>query len=101
VQTDKIDTIYQDIIPVRDSVYINTLNKVSYEVPQESYSPFFKKNYFYEVPAQLKIEGTESSSSITLLKIHTNDYTESEELEKDSLIMDFEQYFINKLNLEP
>jgi hypothetical protein len=92
-----IDTIIRCSPYHRDSIYVKDNYIFEYNIIQERYNIHDKQSYQYSTETRLKVLGSYNFSSLTLLRIDSDSYAEDRDLEKDSLIQDFEKYFINKL----
>ena len=102
VKTDEIDTVYHHVIPIKDTVYVNQSGIFHYSIPVKNYMAGSKTDYCRQVPAKIKIGGNENSSSLTLVKIFTQNCMgmfekEAKNHEKENLLKAFETELIKKI----
>ncbi|NVO04301.1 MAG: hypothetical protein HXX09_16530, partial [Bacteroidetes bacterium] len=101
-KTKEIDTILKYKIPNIDTNYVSKSGVFFYNIPVKKYMKESKTGYCDFVKAMLKLNGNETSSSLTILKIFTGNCMgmfekKAQKNEKENLLNAFEEEIISKL----
>ncbi|MDX2361144.1 MAG: hypothetical protein QNK23_10075 [Crocinitomicaceae bacterium] len=97
-----IDFIYENKIPLRDTVYVSRQGVLYLSVFVYDYMPESNTSYCHYVDTRVTIEGDDSKSSITLNKIFTSNCMgifedDAETVEQKNLLSAFEIELIERL----
>lgn len=105
-KTNEIDTIYYIKNPIRDTMYVSKVGRFIYQIPVEKYMKESKTGYCSTLKTKVRIDGNQTSSSLTLLTIYTSNCMgmferDAKTNEKDNLLKAFEIEFIEKIKNTP
>lgn len=105
-KTNEIDTVYKIKSPIRDSMYVDKVGTFFYYIPTEKYMKESKTGYCHSLKTKIKLDGNETSSSLTLVRIYTHNCMgmfekTAQENERDNLLNAFETEFIDRIKNSP
>ncbi|MBU0488134.1 MAG: hypothetical protein KKD31_09315 [Bacteroidetes bacterium] len=98
----EIDTIFQYNTPVKDTMYPGTAGVFFYTIVAAKYMKESKTGYCSTLQTKVKLEGDETTSSLTLCTVYTGNCmgmfeTDAKTNEKDNLLRAFETECIEKI----
>ncbi len=105
-KTNEVDTVYRIESKITDTMYVDIEGIFIHYIPSEKYMKESKTGYCQTVKTKVKLDGTEASSSLTLLTIYTENCMgmfekDAQTNEKDNLLNAFETEFIDKIKSIP